>query len=130
MTALVTPNRPDDRIRSMPQDLGWLRSKAEQPEPRQEFITTLWRMRGTSGRNIECCAYRVETGLELRTMYTPTEIIASQLFPATDPWASQTARANFHFTSQSLTELRNAAFVCNGNAPRVFQSWRQKASGY
>ena len=37
-------------------------------------------VRGTSGRNIECCAYRVETGLELRTMYTPTEIIASQLF--------------------------------------------------
>ena len=37
-------------------------------------------MRGTSGRNIECAAFRVTTGLELRTMYSPKEIIASQLF--------------------------------------------------
>ena len=37
-------------------------------------------MRGTSGRNVECAAFRVETGLELRTMYSPREIIASQLF--------------------------------------------------
>ena len=61
----------------MPQDFGWLKQQGDTPEPRMEFITTLWRMRGTSGRNIECCAYRVQTGLELRTMYTPTEIIAS-----------------------------------------------------
>jgi hypothetical protein len=57
----------------MSQDFGWLKRQGDRPEPRMEFITTLWRMRGTS-------VYRVETGLELRTMYTPTEIIASQLF--------------------------------------------------
>ena len=37
-------------------------------------------MRGTSGRNIECAALRVATGLELRTMYSPKEIITSRLF--------------------------------------------------
>lgn len=41
-------------------------------------------MRGTSGRNIECAAYRVQTGVELRTMYSPEEIIASQLFRGVD----------------------------------------------
>jgi hypothetical protein len=66
------------------QDFGWLNRQGDKPEPLQEFITTLWRMRGSSGRNIECCAYRVETGLELPTMYTPTEIIASQLFRGPD----------------------------------------------
>jgi hypothetical protein len=64
----------------MSQDFGWLKQQGDKPEPRMEFITTLWRMRGTSGRNIECAAFRVETGLELRTMYSPEEIIASQLF--------------------------------------------------
>jgi hypothetical protein len=64
------------------QDFNWLKQQGEKPEPRLERIATLWR--GTSGRNIECCAYRVETGLELRTMYTPTEIIASQLFRGPD----------------------------------------------
>jgi hypothetical protein len=41
-------------------------------------------MRGTSGRNIECAGYRVQTGVELRTMYSPEEIIASQLFRGVD----------------------------------------------
>jgi hypothetical protein len=41
-------------------------------------------MRNTSGRNIECAAFHVETGLELRTMYSPREIIASQLFRGPD----------------------------------------------
>ena len=50
----------------MSQDFGWLNQQAEKPEPRLERIATLWRMRGTSGRNIECAAFRVETGLELR----------------------------------------------------------------
>jgi len=49
-----------------------------------EFIAMLWRMLGATGRNIECCAYRTETGLELRTQYTPTEIVASKLFRGVD----------------------------------------------
>ena len=56
----------------------------DKAEPRLERIATLWRMRGTSGRNIECAAFRTETGLELRTMYSPEEIIASQLFRGPD----------------------------------------------
>ena len=93
----------------MPQDFGWLRSKAEEPEPRQEFITTLWRMRGTSGRNIECCAYRVETGLELRTMYTPTEIIASQLFrgvDADDRLAEAAAQWRLNLIAKGFEEIQ------------------------
>jgi hypothetical protein len=62
------------------QDFGWLTQQGDKPQPRVERIATLWRMRGTSGRNIECAAFRVETGMELRTMYSPEEIIASQLF--------------------------------------------------
>jgi hypothetical protein len=41
-------------------------------------------MRGTSGRNIECAAFRVGTGLELRTMYSPNEVIATKLFRGVD----------------------------------------------
>lgn len=55
----------------MSQDFGWLTRQGDRPEPRLERIATLWRMRGTSGRNIECAAFRVDTGLELRTMYSP-----------------------------------------------------------
>jgi hypothetical protein len=68
----------------MSQDFGWLNHQGDKPEPRLERIATLWRMRGTSGRYIECAAFRVETGLELRTMYSPREIIASQLFRGPD----------------------------------------------
>ena len=68
----------------MPQDFDWLKQQDDKPEPRLERIATLWRMRGTSGRAIECAAFRTETGLELRTMYSPEEIIASQLFRGVD----------------------------------------------
>jgi hypothetical protein len=68
----------------MVQDFGWLKHQGDKPEPRLERIATLWRMRGTSGRNIECAAFRTETGMELRTMYSPEEIIASQLFRGVD----------------------------------------------
>ena len=67
----------------MSQDFGWLK-QGDKPEPRLERIATLWRMRGTSGRNIQCAAFRTETGMELRTMYSPEEIIASQLFRGPD----------------------------------------------
>lgn len=66
---------------AMSQDFGWLTRQGDKPEPRLERIATLWRMRGTSGRNIECAAFLTETGIELRTMYSPEEIIASQFVP-------------------------------------------------
>ena len=71
------------RSRRMSQDFNWL-TQGDKPEPRLERIATLWRMRGTSGRNIECAAFRTATGLELRTMYSPEEMIASQLFRGLD----------------------------------------------
>ena len=61
----------------------WLKY-GDKRQPQNEFVATLWRMRGTSGRDIDCVAYRVETGLELRTMYNPQEIIASRLFRGPD----------------------------------------------
>jgi hypothetical protein len=61
----------------MNQDFGWLKHQGDKPEPRLERIATLWRMRGTSGRDIECAAFRTETGIELRTMYSPEEIIVA-----------------------------------------------------
>jgi len=57
----------------MSQDFGWLKH-GDKPEPRFERITTLWRMKATSGRNIECSSFRTETGMALRTMYSPEEI--------------------------------------------------------
>ena len=68
----------------MSQDFGWLTRQGGKPETRLERIATLWRMLGTSGRNIECAAFRTETGMELRTMYSPEEIIASPLFRGVD----------------------------------------------
>jgi len=65
----------------MSQDFGWLTRQGDKPEPRLERIATLWRMLGTSGRNIECAAFRTETGMELRTMYSPEEIIAFAVVP-------------------------------------------------
>jgi hypothetical protein len=62
------------------QDFGWLNQEGDKSEPRFERIATLWRLRGTRGRNIECAAFRTETGLESRTMYSPQEIIATRLF--------------------------------------------------
>lgn len=57
-----------------------VKHQGDKPEPRLERIATLWRMKGTSGRAIECAAFRTETGIELRTMYSPQEIIATKLF--------------------------------------------------
>ena len=77
----------------MSQDFGWLTHPGANPEPRLERIATLWRMRRTSGRNIECAAFRTETGLELRTMYSPEEIIATRLFrgPGADEQVAEAA---------------------------------------
>jgi hypothetical protein len=82
---ISTTRRPGDRatISRVSQDFGWLK-QGDKPEPRMEFIATLWRMRGTSGRNIECAAFRTETGMELRTMYSPNEVIATKLFRGVD----------------------------------------------
>jgi hypothetical protein len=70
-----------------------LNHQGDKPEPRLERIATLWRLRGTSGRNIECAAFRTDTGLELRTMCSPEEIIATRLFrgPGADEQVAEVA---------------------------------------
>ena len=37
-----------------------------------------------TNRDITCSAYRVATGLELRTAYGPEDIVATELFRGTD----------------------------------------------
>jgi len=48
-----------------------LNQEGDKSEPRFERIATLWRLRGTRGRNIECAAFRTETGLESRHHVQP-----------------------------------------------------------
>lgn len=56
------------------QDFEWLTREGDKPEPRMEFITTLWRMRGRSGRNIECSAYHVDTAERVQCRCASTEV--------------------------------------------------------
>jgi len=49
-----------------------------------EHLATFWTLRGPTGRDLTCSAYRVETGLELRVEYGPQDIVASELFRGTD----------------------------------------------
>jgi hypothetical protein len=68
----------------MLQKLDWLRRFLHLSEPRIEHLATLWTVRGPSNRDLTCCAYRVQTGLELRIEYGPEDIVASQLFRGRD----------------------------------------------
>ena len=72
--------------RSFPmlQTLDWFRRFLHLPEPRIEHLATLWTVRGPSNRDLTCCAYKVQTGLELRVEYGPEDIVASQLFQGRD----------------------------------------------
>ena len=72
----------NENSRSFPmlQKLHWLRRFLHLSEPRIEHLATLWTVRGPSNRDLTCCAYRVQTGLELRIEYSPEDIVASQLF--------------------------------------------------
>ena len=45
-----------------------------------EHLATFWTMRGASGRDITCAAFRVATGFELRASYSDTDIIGTKLF--------------------------------------------------
>jgi hypothetical protein len=68
----------------VPHNFDWLGPRVVKREPRIEYVATFWTLRGTSGRDVICSAYRTETGLELRTEYDRDEIIASQLFRGND----------------------------------------------
>ena len=68
----------------MLQKLDWLKRFLHLSEPRIEHLATLWTVRGPSNRDLTCCAYRVQTGLELRIEYSPEDIVASQLFQGRD----------------------------------------------
>ena len=64
----------------MTQDFGWLGPASTKQEPSLEHVCRFWTLRGPSGRDIVCSAYRSDTGLELRTEYGPEDMVASQLF--------------------------------------------------
>lgn len=64
----------------MTQDFGWLNHSTRQLEPYLEYVCSFWTLRGTTGLDVTCSAYRTDVGLELRAEYAPDEIIASQLF--------------------------------------------------
>ena len=49
-------------------------------EPESEHLATFWTLRGPSERNLTCSAFRVGTGLELRTEYERGDIVATELF--------------------------------------------------
>ena len=68
----------------MTQDFGWLGPTSRRLEPSLEHVCRFWTLRGPSGRDITCSAYRADTGLELRTEYGPEDMVASQLFRGTD----------------------------------------------
>jgi hypothetical protein len=66
------------------QDFSWLGPQSRSPEPHFEYICSFWTVRGATGRDVTCSAYRTDTGLELRAEYGPEEIVASQLFRGAD----------------------------------------------
>jgi hypothetical protein len=68
----------------VPQDFDWLGPRVVKREPKVEYVVTFWTLRGVTGRDVTCSAYRTETGLELRTEYSPGELIASPLFRGLD----------------------------------------------
>lgn len=47
--------------------------------PRIERVRECWRVRGSSGREVTCSVYRVETGIELR-VERAGELLRSHLF--------------------------------------------------
>ena len=53
-------------------------------DPPFEHVATLWTLRGLSGRDLTCAAYRVAAGLELRTAYGTDDIVATELFRGAD----------------------------------------------
>ena len=50
-------------------------------EPQLRIGETCWRMKGPSGRMLECGIYRVATGLEVRCGYGPDDLLRSQMAP-------------------------------------------------
>jgi hypothetical protein len=55
-------------------------SSAPSRDPESEHLATFWTLRGPSERNLTCSAFRVVTGLELRTECERGDIVATELF--------------------------------------------------
>jgi hypothetical protein len=77
----------------MTQDFSWLPSR-RLSEPTSEHLTTFWTLRGASGRDLTCSAYRVATGLELRAEYGPDDIVSTKLCRDDDAEAQIAATAD------------------------------------
>jgi hypothetical protein len=76
------------------QDFSWVGPSAKQREPVNDHIADLWTLRGASGRHLTCAAYRVQFGLELRTSYSPDDIVATELFRGVDADERLAAKAD------------------------------------
>lgn len=62
----------------------WLPRMKPEAAPQMEFICEFWTLRGATGRDISCSAFRVATGLELRAGYSAEAIISTKLFRGVD----------------------------------------------
>lgn len=49
--------------------------------PRLEPLEPCWRMKGPSGKVLQCGVYRIATGLEVRCGYGEDDLLRSQLAP-------------------------------------------------
>lgn len=67
----------------MTQDFSWLASR-QPTEPALEHLATFWTLRGRSGRDLTCAAYRTDTGLELRAAYSNGDIVRTELYRGVD----------------------------------------------
>ena len=78
-----------------PRDFRWLGPSHQAPEPTSEHLATFWTLRGPSELDLVCSAYRVETGLELRTEYAGGDIVGTKLFrgPTADEQVAAAADA-------------------------------------
>lgn len=70
------------------------KDKWREPDARLERLAAFWTLRGPSGRDLTCAAFRVETGLELGTFYSPDAVVATELFRGTEADERLAAKAD------------------------------------
>jgi hypothetical protein len=80
---------------NLAQNFDWLASKPQERQPQDDHFATFWTVYGPSNRALICCAYLVDTGIELRPYYSPEEIVVTKLFrgPKADERVAEAADA-------------------------------------
>lgn len=99
-----------DRLPTWDEQMG---VRPPTPAPRREFIATLFRVLGGTGRPLRCAAYRITTGIDLRIEYEDREddFVRTQLFRTEDEDAIATLAAQWHQTllAAGFTDLPDGA---------------------